>query len=117
MTRLALLSLCAALLTVCANAQSDSSMPMEHHHHEGQEGETLGHVSFPTSCAKRSQQAIERGVALLHSFGYTEAQRQFEAIAKDDRGCAMAHWGIAYAAGPNYNLPWRLYDPGGKQKH
>jgi tetratricopeptide (TPR) repeat protein len=97
MTKLALLSVCAAaVLSVCANAQSDSSMPMEHHHHQGQEGEKLGHVSFPTSCAERSSQpAIERGVALLHSFGYTEAQRQFETIAKDDPGCAMAHWGIA----------------------
>ena len=26
----------------------------------------------------------------------------------------MAHWGISYAAGPNYNLPWHLYDPAGK---
>jgi tetratricopeptide (TPR) repeat protein len=34
-------------------------------------------------------------VALLHSFGYTEAQMQFEAIAKDDPACAIAHWGIA----------------------
>ncbi len=34
-------------------------------------------------------------MALLHSFGYTVAQMQFEAIAKDDPGCAMAHWGIA----------------------
>jgi tetratricopeptide (TPR) repeat protein len=24
-----------------------------------------------------------------------------------DPGCAMAHWGIAYAAGPFYNLTWR----------
>ena len=28
-----------------------------------------------------------------------------------DPDCAMAHWGIAYAAGPNYNLPWELLDP------
>ena len=26
----------------------------------------------------------------------------------------MAHWGIGYAAGPNYNFPWELMDPGGK---
>jgi len=26
----------------------------------------------------------------------------------------MAHWGVSYAAGPNYNLPWHLYDPAGK---
>ena len=38
---------------------------------------------------------MERGVALLHSFGYTEAQMQFAAIAKDDAACAMAHWGVA----------------------
>lgn len=38
---------------------------------------------------------MERGVALLHSFGYTIAGMQFEAIAKDDPACAMAHWGIA----------------------
>lgn len=38
---------------------------------------------------------MRRGVALLHSFGYSVAQMQFEAIAKDDPGCAMAHWGIA----------------------
>ena len=38
---------------------------------------------------------MERGVALLHSFGYTEARIQFAAIAKDDPGCAMTHWGIA----------------------
>ena len=36
-----------------------------------------------------------RGVALLHSFGYTEAQMQFAAIAKDDPACAIAHWGLA----------------------
>ena len=28
----------------------------------------------------------------------------------------MAHWGIAYASGPNYNLPWERYDPAGKEK-
>src|SRR6202020_3067632 len=76
-------------------AQSASPMPdMEHHHHDDT-AEQLGHVSFPTSCAARSQAPMERGVALLHSFGYTVAQMQFEAIAKDDPACAMAHWGIA----------------------
>jgi len=26
----------------------------------------------------------------------------------------MAHWGVGYAAGPNYNFPWELQDPAGK---
>ncbi len=28
----------------------------------------------------------------------------------------MAHWGASYALGPNYNLPWHLYDPKGRAK-
>jgi hypothetical protein len=93
MRTIPLVLVCGALLTSHTYAQS--TMPdMEHHHHSDMP-EQLGHVSFPTSCAARSQAPMERGVALLHSFGYTEAQIQFEAIAKDDPACAMAHWGIA----------------------
>src|SRR3984885_13872353 len=93
---------CGALLTGCMYAQS--TMPdMEHHHHDDA-SEQLGHVSFPTSCAARSQGPMERGVALLHSFGYTVAQMQFEAIAKDDPACAMAHWGIAM---PQFQELWQ----------
>ena len=68
-----------------------------HHHHDDAPapGEKLGRVSFPTSCAPRSRVGMERGVALLHSFGYAKAQMQFEAIEHDDPTCAMAHWGIA----------------------
>jgi tetratricopeptide (TPR) repeat protein len=78
---------------------AQSTLPGPEHHHDHDDapapGEKLGQVSFPTSCASRSQAAMERGVALLHSFGYTVAKMQFEAIAKDDPACAMAHWGIA----------------------
>lgn len=79
------------------------SMPGHHHHDEP---EKLGQVSFPTSCSPQSQPAMERGVALLHSFGYTEAQEQFEAIAKADPACAMAHWGVAMTQfQPLWGLP------------
>src|ERR1700749_1423088 len=57
--------------------------------------ERLGTVSFPVSCAASQQAAINRGVALLHDFWYEEAQKQFEQIAKEEPGCAMAHWGAA----------------------
>src|SRR3954451_19098724 len=88
----------AVMLSAVAYSQSTASMPgPEHHHHHDAPGpgERLGHVSFPTSCSASSQAGMERGVALLHSFGYTKAQMQFTAVAKDDPGCAMAHWGIA----------------------
>jgi tetratricopeptide (TPR) repeat protein len=41
------------------------------------------------------QHPFERGVALLHSFWYEEAEKEFLQIAKDDPQCAMAHWGVA----------------------
>jgi tetratricopeptide (TPR) repeat protein len=99
-TCVALGALCAAMLAGGAFGQSTASMPgLEHHHHDDAPapGERLGHVSFATSCAAASQSAMERGVALLHSFGYSEAQMQFATIAKSDPTCAMAHWGIAMA--------------------
>ena len=66
-----------------------------HHHHDMPNTEKLGTVHFPVSCAASQQAPFERGIALLHSFGYTEAEVQFRAIAKADPNCAMAHWGIA----------------------
>jgi len=65
------------------------------HHHEDLTAEQLGTVHFPTSCTESVQKSFERSVALLHSFWYEEAQKQFEQVAQDDPHCAMAHWGIA----------------------
>ncbi len=64
-----------------------------HHHHDADE--QLGTVTFPTSCAPAVQKSFERGVALLHSFWYEEASKQFEEVAQKDPKCAMAHWGVA----------------------
>ncbi len=82
--------LVAALCVLPAFALDDD---MHGHHHDA--NEKLGTVSFPISCAPDSQKGFERGVALLHSFGYEEAEEQFTEVAKKDAGCAMAHWGIA----------------------
>ena len=38
------------------------------------------------------------------AFNHDEAVRSFEKALKADANLAMAHWGIAYALGPNYNL-------------
>jgi len=69
----------------------------QEHRHGGasHEGEQLGIVSFSTSCAPVVQKDFERGVALLHSFWYEEAEKQFVAVTKASPGCAMAHWGVA----------------------
>jgi tetratricopeptide (TPR) repeat protein len=99
-TRLLQLSTLAAFLTCpCLPfAQDMSGMPgMEHHHHDDAptDLEKLGKVHFPVSCEAKTQASFERGIALLHSFGYVEAERQFRDIAASDPNCATAHWGIA----------------------
>ncbi len=83
------LLLCCLSIVYAVPGIADDQM---HHHHDP--SEQLGKVSFPISCAPGSQAAFERGVALLHSFGYEEAEEQFTEITKSDPACAMAHWGI-----------------------
>lgn len=67
----------------------------EGHHHEDLTEQQLGSVHFSVSCAAAVQKPFERGVALLHSFWYEEAEKEFEDIAKGDPKCAMAQWGLA----------------------
>jgi len=84
-------TLASAIFLLC----SFSALADEGHHHEDLTTDQLGTVHFPVSCAPAVQQPFERGVALLHSFWYEEAEKEFQDIAKNDPQCAMAHWGIA----------------------
>jgi len=59
------------------------------------DGEKLGTVNFPVSCAPAVQADFQRAVALLHSFWYEEALKAFTAVTVADPGCAMGYWGIA----------------------
>jgi hypothetical protein len=81
------------------------------HGSAGRPPETLGKVSFPTSCDAKVQAQFERGVALLHSFWFAEGLKAFTAVTEQDPACAMAYWGIAMnrllnpfngEAGPNF---------------
>ena len=92
MKRLAWLLLFSFLCTLTALADDEDK---NHHHHEDLTETQLGTVQFPISCAASVQKPFARGVALLHSFWYEEAEKEFLEIAKDDPQCAMAHWGIA----------------------
>jgi tetratricopeptide (TPR) repeat protein len=78
-------------LLLAINALADD----QDHHHEDLTPEQLGTVHFPTTCTEGVQNGFERGVALLHSFWYEEAQKQFEQVAQNDPHCAMAHWGVS----------------------
>src|ERR1700761_4415337 len=90
--------LLAARILADAGLRSDG-LPSDDHrsenHRHFDSNEKLGTVSFPTSCTHSVQNSFVRGVALLHSFAYEEADQQFQKIAKADPQCAMAYWGQA----------------------
>jgi tetratricopeptide (TPR) repeat protein len=91
MKRLAWLLLLSLLFAFTAVADDDQG----HQHHEDLNETQLGTVRLPVSCAAGVQKPFQRGVALLHSFWYEEAEKEFLQIARDDQHCAMAHWGVA----------------------
>ncbi|QKW06183.1 hypothetical protein HUT18_06975 [Streptomyces sp. NA04227] len=71
----------------------------------------LGAHSRPvTTSSPQAQLWFDRGLVWTYSFNLEEAVSCFEAAAAADPGCAMAHWGIAYALGPHYNKPWEAFD-------
>jgi tetratricopeptide (TPR) repeat protein len=59
--------------------------------------EQWGKVNFPVSCAPGVRGTFTKGVALLHSFQYQQADQTFAAVAQQDPNCAMAYWGRAMA--------------------
>jgi hypothetical protein len=89
--KLSSLVLFLSLLLYCFSLIADD--PHQHDGHTA--GEKLGTVNFPTSCAAGVQASFERGVALLYSFEYEEAENQFKAVSSRDSHCAMAYWGQA----------------------
>ena len=69
-------------------------------HHHGSP-ETLGSVTFTTSCSSTIQPQFNRAVALMHSFQFRNAIEAFEAILVTDPSCSIAYWGIALSSWGN----------------
>jgi tetratricopeptide (TPR) repeat protein len=64
---------------------------------------TLHHeVTAESPVAK---QYFDQGLRLTYAFNHDEAIKSFREGLKHDSTCAMCYWGIAYALGPNINLP------------
>jgi tetratricopeptide (TPR) repeat protein len=90
-----------ALFVLALIASSTVLTAQQHHHHGSEVGdanavlEKLGAAHMPISCVASVQAPFERGIALLHSFWYEEALKQFQSVAAADPQCAMAQWAIA----------------------
>lgn len=65
-----------------------------------------GDHHHPISTSNPQTQAFfDQGVRLLFGFNHAEAIRSFREAARLDPNCAMCWWGVAFALGPNINLP------------
>ena len=63
-----------------------------------------------TTGSSRAQLWFDRGLAWTYGYNHDEAIACYRKALEADPECAMAWWGIAYAAGPNYNKPWEAFD-------
>ena len=63
-----------------------------------------------TTASHEAQLWFDRGLNWTYGFNHDEAIRCYRKAADADASCAMAWWGIAYAAGPNYNKQWKAFD-------
>ena len=70
----------------------------------------LGAHSFSVGTSSADAQTwFDRGLIWCYAFNHEEAERCFQHAVAADPGCALAHWGIAYAVGPHFNKDWASY--------
>jgi tetratricopeptide (TPR) repeat protein len=66
----------------------------------------LGDHQFAISTkSPQAQKYFNQGLILTYGFNHGEAIRSFQEAARLDSNCAMCHWGVALALGPNINKP------------
>jgi tetratricopeptide (TPR) repeat protein len=66
----------------------------------------LGAQTHPISTRDSlAQDYFDQGLVLTFGFNHEAAIRSFEEALRIDPDCAMCHWGIALALGPNINAP------------
>lgn len=96
----------AALLLSCgaAAAQHRHAAPAPSEAPEARLVEGLGEFHMPvTTSVPEAQRFFDQGMILAYGFNHDEAARSFRRAAELDPRMAMAHWGLAFALGPNYN--------------
>lgn len=96
-----LLIFAVLLSTSMAEAQKKGKKPAP------SQPEQIGRAAFPVSCKKSVQKTFDRGISLLHSFWYPEAEKAFTSVIQADSDCAMGYWGIAMSF---YHPLWEAPD-------
>ena len=63
-----------------------------------------------TTSSPTAQLWFDRGLVWTYAYHHEEAIVCFQKAIEADPDCAMAHWGIAYGIGPNYNKSWADFE-------
>jgi tetratricopeptide (TPR) repeat protein len=58
-----------------------------------------------TTRSQMARQYFDQGLRLTYAFNHDEAIKSYKQALQYDSTCAMCYWGIAYALGPNINVP------------
>src|SRR5688572_1567023 len=107
--------ICAPAATIAAQESRRPEAGATHHRHH-EHGSSPGaavallsglgtwHHAVSTPVP-RAQRFFDQGLRLAYAFNHDEAERSFAEAARLDSTCAMCWWGVAYAVGPNINLP------------
>ena len=77
------------------------------HHTTRSDARALGHVTFPNSGNKAAQKPFLEGLALIHSFEYSDAVDAFKRAEKADPKFALPYWMEALS---NTQLVWGIDD-------
>ena len=64
--------------------------------------------SGATAANEAARTWLDRGLVWTMGFHHEEAVACFDRALSADPDCPLAHWGRAYALGPDYNLTWAL---------
>jgi len=68
--------------------------------------ENLGKLHHPISTSvPLAQRYFDQGLLLTYGFNHEEAINSFREAARLDSTCAICYWGVAFALGPNINIP------------
>lgn len=66
-----------------------------------------------TTASPEAQRWFDRGLMWLYGYNHEAAVDCFRRAVTHDPACVMAHWGVAYGVGCNYNKKWAVFSPEG----
>lgn len=67
------------------------------------------HTKQVSTSSGEAQKWFNVGLNWCFGFNHEEGVRCFHKALEYDPDCVMAHWGVAYGAGPFYNNVWRQF--------